>query len=290
MRFVFLGSAFWVRAALAGVSLVLVYLSFASSSDPVAGAQPQGGILRLSLRTQVQPFKGSDAWEEIVLARDIPARETAILICDMWDRHWCLKASARCDALAMKMVPVLKTAALPGGCRSSMPRPSAWSSTRTRPARRILETPRVTPPAPLALTDPPLPVDDSDGGCDDDPPAKTYKAWTRENAAIPIADEDVISDNGPEIYSFLRQRGIKNLILMGVHTNMCICNRSFGIKQMTRWGIRCILVRDLTDAMFNPKMKPFVSHEEGTELVIRHIEKYWCPSIESCDFSGGRLP
>ena len=62
----------------------------------------------------------------------------------------------------------------------------------------------------------------------------------------------MISDNGAEIYSFLRERGIRTLLVMGVHTNMCILNRSFAIKRMTALGIRCILVRDLTDAMYNP--------------------------------------
>jgi hypothetical protein len=70
---------------------------------------------------------------------------------------------------------------------------------------------------------------------------------------------------------------------MGVHTNMCILNRSFAIKQMTKWGLRCILVRDLTDAMYDPKAQPFVTHEQGTELVIQHIEKHWCPTVESAE-------
>jgi hypothetical protein len=70
---------------------------------------------------------------------------------------------------------------------------------------------------------------------------------------------------------------------MGVHTNMCVLNRSFAIKQMTRWGIRCVLVRDLTDAMYNPKKRPNVTHEEGTELVIGHIEKWWCPTVLSSE-------
>jgi len=64
---------------------------------------------------------------------------------------------------------------------------------------------------------------------------------------------------------------------------MCILNRKFAIKQMTEWGIRCILVRDLTDAMYNPRKPPYVSHSAGTELVIQHIEKYWCPTVLSAD-------
>ena len=68
---------------------------------------------------------------------------------------------------------------------------------------------------------------------------------------------------------------------MGVHTNMCVLNRSFAIKQMTDWGVPCVLVRDLTDAMYNPADEPHVSHEQGTELVIEHIEKYWAPTVSS---------
>ena len=35
--------------------------------------------------------------------------------------------------------------------------------------------------------------------------------------------------------------------------------------------------------MYDPSQPPFVSHTRGTQLVIEHIEKYWCPSIASDD-------
>jgi hypothetical protein len=70
---------------------------------------------------------------------------------------------------------------------------------------------------------------------------------------------------------------------MGVHTNMCVLNRTFAIKQMTKWGERSILVRDLTDSMYNPRDRPFVAHDQGTELVIEHIEKYWAPTVLSSE-------
>ena len=66
---------------------------------------------------------------------------------------------------------------------------------------------------------------------------------------------------------------------MGVHTNICILNRGFGIRQMTRLGFNIVLVRDLTDAMYDPRTRPFVSHTRGTELVVEHIESKWCASI-----------
>jgi len=51
--------------------------------------------------------------------------------------------------------------------------------------------------------------------------------------------------------------------------------------------LRCILVRDLTDAMYNPASRPFVSHAQGTELVIQHIERYWAPSVTSNELISG---
>ena len=79
----------------------------------------------------------------------------------------------------------------------------------------------------------------------------------------------------------LKERGIDTVFYMGVHANMCILNRTFGIRQLSRWGIRCVLVRDLTDAMYEPSSRPFVSHAAGTELVIEYIEQHWAPTVTS---------
>ena len=146
--------------------------------------------------------------------------------------------------------------------------------------------PRSVPPLPLQFDEGPLPIDDSDEGCDT-PGDKPHKAWSREITTLMIAPGDVVSDKGEEIYNVLRQRNIDTLLYMGVHANMCILNRSFGIRQMSKWGLRCILVRDLTDAMYNPASRPFVSHAQGTELVIQHIERYWAPSVTSNELISG---
>ena len=45
-------------------------------------------------------------------------------------------------------------------------------------------------------------------------------------------------------------------------------------------------MRDMTDTMYNPDKRPYVSHFAGTELVIKHVEKFWCPSITSTDITG----
>ena len=146
--------------------------------------------------------------------------------------------------------------------------------------KAALSIPKADPPPPRLLDSPKLPIDDSDGGCDTEGD-KQYRAWSRQHASIVIGPNDLISDNGGEVYSALKLRSIQTLFVMGVHTNMCILNRTFAIKQMTRWGVNCVLIRDLTDAMYDPNDAPRVSHQRGTELVIEHIEKHWCPSVLS---------
>ena len=238
--------------------------------------------VQIPVRSRIQPFKGSDVWKEIHLTESFDPARSAVLICDMWDDHWCSGSSKRVGQLVTRMVPVLTEAR--GKKLLIVHAPSdVMDFYQDYPQRKFMQQFSGSKPEPgLSLIDPPLPIDDKQGGCDTG--ETTRKAWKRQHPGIPIEPNDVISDKGPEIYSLLKLRGIDTIFIMGVHTNMCVLNRTFAIKQMTKWGMRCILVRDLTDAMYDPKASPFVSHEQGTELVIQHIEKYWCPTILSADF------
>jgi nicotinamidase-related amidase len=234
----------------------------------------------LHLRSRVELFRGSGEWREVRVDHKLAPAETALLICDMWDNHWCRGASARVEKLVARAAPFIDRARRNGILIIHAPS-DTMEFYKDSPQRRLaLAAPPVEPPAPLALDAPPLPIDDSDGGCDT-AGDKSHRAWSRQHAGIPVRDGDIISDKGAEVYNVLKLRGIRTLLVMGVHTNMCVLNRTFAIKQMTRWGVPSILVRDLTDAMYDPNDRPYVSHDRGTELVIEHIEKYWAPTTTS---------
>lgn len=237
--------------------------------------------LAIDLRSRVEAFKGTGDWQAVSLRQPVAVEKTAVLICDMWDKHWCRGATERVGGLVTKMAPFLEAARKQGIQIIHAPSETMDFYKDAPQRKRMLALPKIDPPTPLSLFDPPLPIDDKRGGCDT--PDQFYKAWTREHPGLRIDASDVVSDNGAEIYSFLRERGIGTLLVMGVHTNMCVLNRSFAIKRMTSLGIRCILVRDLTDAMYNPEDAPHVSHDAGTQLVIEYIEKYWSPSTTSAD-------
>ena len=221
----------------------------------------------------------------VTIQATIDPTKTAVVVCDMWDDHWCKAASKRCGELAKAADPVLKACRDKGMTIIHAPSDCMAFYTDHPARKRMLAVKKLDKkdlPKEKELPNPPLPVDDSDGGCDDDKPAKQHKAWTRQHAAIAIDDDkDYISDSGVEAYSLMKEKGIHALFVMGVHTNMCVLNRSFAIKQMVKWDIRTFLVRDLTDAMYNPKMKPFVTHQRGTDMIVEHIEAHWCPTVLS---------
>jgi len=223
------------------------------------------------------------------------AAKTAVVICDMWDDHTCKNAAKRVGEMVGRANEFIKDARKRGALIIHCPSDTMKFYEGT-PQRKLAQAaPKVDTSVPLQRwvkilpdREGKLPIDDSDGGNDDETPGAKGPPypWTRQNAAIEIMDGDAITDSAEAFY-LMKQRGIENVIELGVHTNMCVLGRPFSIRQLVTQGMNVILVRDLTDAMYNPKMAPFVTHFEGTRLVIEHIEKYWCPTTTSSALLGG---
>ncbi|NLE43134.1 MAG: cysteine hydrolase [Chloroflexi bacterium] len=242
-------------------------------------------MLTLRLRRQelTRDDGGRAVWRTLTGEDVIPARAVGILVCDVWDQHWCRGAEERVDAMAARINELLQAARGRGVLIIHSPSDTMDFYAGNQARERVWEAPRVPLPEEREHIDPPLPIDDSDRGCDTKETVE-YRVWHRQHRAIHIdEDQDFITDEGQQVYSIIIKRNIRRLLYVGVHTNMCILNRGFGIKQMVRWGVPVALVRDLTDAMYNPAKPPYVSHDEGTQLVVGFIEKFWCPSVSSED-------
>lgn len=225
---------------------------------------------------------GHHVWREESVRRAIPASQIAMIVCDMWDAHWSRGASERVDAMVPRMNEVLKAARAKGIRIIHAPSDTMNTYAETPARRRVRSAPYMSPPTEGERVSPPLPIDDSDGGSDTGETEIHKAVWTRQHPGLEIDQNvDGISDNGQEIYNYLQEHGIRQVLIMGVHTNMCILNRSFGIKQWVKWGVNVALVRDLTDSMYNPARSPYVDHDTGTQLVIGYIEKFWCPTVTS---------
>jgi nicotinamidase-related amidase len=216
--------------------------------------------------------------------------QTALVLCDLWDHHWCRGAAERVAEMAPRANEFVRAARRQGALIVHCPSETMRFYEHTPQRRRALDAPR----APLARPDGsgrppegPLPIDASDGGCDDLPRCGEGTPWTREIQTIEMADEDAVTDSD-EIYGLFRERGIRNVMILGVHLNLCVLGRSFGIRQLVQHGLQVVLVRDLTDTMYNSRQPPFVSHFTGNDLMIEHVERYWCPTISSTDLVGGQ--
>jgi nicotinamidase-related amidase len=249
--------------------------------------------MELSLRSRLEK---DGRFAVVEKAETWSAKQTAIIICDMWDRHWCRGATARVGELAPRL-SAFATAARERGALIIHAPSGCIEVYKDHPGRRLAQAaPRAANlPKDIgswckqipAETKGTYPIDQSDGGCDCEPSCRTFNAWNRQIESIQIADEDAISDSGVEIWNLLEQRGVRNVILVGVHTNMCVLGRPFGLRQLVRNGRHAVLARDLTDTMYNSRAWPHVSHFRGTELIIEHIEKYVCPTITSDQLLGG---
>ena len=250
--------------------------------------------LSLNLRSQLlqQDASGRNCWRERLDSALWPIDKTCLLLCDVWDNHWSKGAAERLCAMVPRMNAVVNVLRERGVQVIHAPSGTMEFYAGTPARQRILDAPHVQAPVDLARGDPPLPVNDSDRGSDTpsldrghfDSDKKPGRAWTRQHPGIDIdQDRDGICDDGALIYNLMQQVGIESMLIMGVHTNMCVLNRTFAIKQMVRWGKRVVLIRDLTDAMYNPAKPPYVNHAEGTRLIIEYIEKFWCPTVSSAD-------
>ncbi|MAG93525.1 MAG: protein-signal peptide and transmembrane prediction [Planctomycetaceae bacterium] len=249
-------------------------------------------MLKLHAQRRVETAVQGGRVEPIVEELNWQVSETAIIICDMWADHPCQLAAQRVGAMAPKMNRVVTEARAQGVAVIHAPSSGVKHYEQTPFRKRMKQAARAEPPVPIkgwCYLDPEkedkLPIDDSDGGCDDPNPQPNPGFDRHEHPAIKIVGYDGISADGQEIYNFLEQEGIKNVVMMGVHANMCILGRPFGIRQLRYLGKDVVLVRDLTDAMYDPRDAPHVSHKRGTQLVVEHIERYWCPTILSRDLT-----
>ena len=223
-------------------------------------------------------------------------KETALVICDMWAKHWCDSATRRVGEMAPRMNQLAEALRDRGVLIIHCPS-SGVKYYQDTPMRKLAQlAPVLETRIPLQSwcsldekREKPLPIDDSDDGCDCQPRCSTdgNRMDRHQIAVIKIKQGDAVTDSA-EAYYLMRQRGIKNVIIVGVHTNMCVLGRPFSIRQMVYQGQNVALVRDLTDTMYNPRSRPFVPHTQGTDLVIEHIERHWCPTFSSKNILGGK--
>ena len=267
--------------------------------------------LKLTLRSKQPTAPKSGRFHTVTRDETWAGNQTAVIVCDMWDLHHCLNATRRGAEMVPRMNKVLNEARRRGAIIIHAPS-SCMETYNDHPARKRAQSTTRSENLPQDIgkwcyqipeeEQGEYPIDQTDGGEDDDPQehadwakklekmGRNPKApWKSQTDLLTIdADHDFISDNGEEIWSILEKHNRQNVILVGVHTNMCVLGRPFGLRQLSKNGKNVVLMRDMTDTMYNPEKRPFVSHFTGTDLIVDHIEKWVCPTVTSDQVLGGQ--
>ncbi|MCA9190256.1 MAG: ThuA domain-containing protein [Planctomycetales bacterium] len=296
------------RLAITPSLIVLMICSLLSAQEPLA----------LTLRYQTPVFESVDnpdqtvqhAFHRLTRQDNWSPTRTAVIVCDMWDSHHCVNAVRRVHELVPRMDSFLNTMRAQGAKIIHAPS-SCMAAYENTPARIRAQTVPATEQYPTDINSwcdqipseelAAYPIDQSQGGEDDDPLEHQLWAsqlasmgrnprspWVRQAEGLTIDHElDFISDNGSEIWNILTQYQLDNVMLVGVHTNMCVLGRPFGLRRLREAGKNVVLVRDLTDTMYDPQAWPYVDHFTGTDLVVAHIERFVCPTIASNQVLGG---
>ena len=285
--------------ALIGSSCLLITLS-AQAED-----------FQLQLRSAAETSPDSGRFHTVLQREEWNPSQTALIVCDVWDSHNCYNAVQRVNEFAPRLNKVVEEARQRGTTIIHAPS-NCMDFYADHPCRARAETLSKSPHLPDQITQwcyqipseerGTYPIDQTDGGCDDTPEEHaTWEQelvrqgrreqkwpWIKQTTDIHIDESrDYISDRGDEIWSILEHHGIENVIMTGVHTNMCVLGRPFGLRRMAQNGKNVVLMRDMTDTMYNPGSAPYVSHFTGTDLIVGHIEKYVCPTITSDQIIGG---
>jgi nicotinamidase-related amidase len=224
--------------------------------------------------------------------------KTAVVVCDMWDTHHCVSAARRVADMAPRMDALIRNLRREGALIIHAPHDCMDFYRDTRARMQAVHAPLAETPIPIGWNSweadettllPQTLIHPGPCSCDSPAPCNDGQGpypWTRQTPAIQISADDAVSDDGQEVVNLLEQRRIMDVVLMGVHTNVCVLSRPYGIRQLVRLGKSPVLCRDLTDSFHRDPR----GHDWGNEQIIAHVERRWCPTVTSDELVGGTTP
>lgn len=260
----------------------------------------------LSKRTAIQDC---GLWKRSTENVSWDSDRVAVIICDVWDYHHSINAVRRLDEMLSSMNALVGKMRQQGSLVIHAPSDCMPHYAEHPSRRRAVTIPKHAVPDGIASWNCKLerevstiyPLDQSDGGEDDE--TEEHQTWAEKlaslgrNPSLPWGAQhpaiaidpanDYISDRGDEVWAILKHHRIEHVVMIGVHTNMCVLGRPFGLRQLVNQGMDVVLVRDLTDCMYNPNRWPYVDHYSGNDLMISYVENVVCPTITSDQILGG---
>ena len=215
--------------------------------------------------------------QPIINPTQLDLTRTGVVIIDMWNWHWCKTATERVASMVPRMERCLIAARRLGMQIFFCPTDAVDAYVGTPQRERIFAMPMLKLPTPATI-DCPAPPQGPGCACGPEKCKGNY-GWDAMHPALSIHADDLMPNSFQSLYSICKNRGIENLIYLGVHTQVCLLGKSVGLKNMKSVGFNCILARDLTDS--HPDFDPArgIDPDDLTARTVAHFEKYLCSTI-----------
>lgn len=216
----------------------------------------------------------------------VPVSQTALVLLDVWQRHYIKDTEARGETIIQeKLVPLLRE------CRKKgMPVIHAPSPPVARIHPNWVKLVSETEMSPQRDNWPPKEFLNLSG---------PYKAFGRPKEpresekqnlpplrihpdVQPLKNEAVVA-TGEELHRYCKKNGILFLIFAGFNTNACVLSRDYGATQMSGRGYQVVLVRDCTTGMETRETQPTLSQTNGAILILEMFGQYSITSAEIID-------
>ncbi len=214
----------------------------------------------------------------------IPLSQAAVVLIDVWDRHYLLDTQARTEAIIKDRLAPLLDACREAGLLVIHAPSSVVAQQHPNWKPRQPVAPVSRPPS-----DWPPPAFRSKSG--------EFRAYARpaeprepelvelrsrlqmHALAQPVGDEPVIG-TGDELHSLCREKGILFLLFAGFNTNACILMRDYGTLAMSQRGYEVVLIRDCTTGMESRDSHPQLAQTNGAILLLEMFGQYSITSEE----------
>ncbi len=257
---------------------------------PVQSGQLKEGKTQLYIRPRYYRWHVNEGqeWTEknteyATLNWKIPVAQCALVLVDVWQRHYIREPEERAEhIIETRLVPLMKACRAKGLEIIHAPAPEAahvhpnWIN----PEREVKP----------------------ERGADDWPPREfrqlsgTYRQYGRpvepreaERQRLPPLSihpkaepekGEVVVATGDELHSYLKKKGKLFLLFAGFNTNACILSRDYGTLEMSRRGYQVLLIRDCTTGMESFESQATLAQTNGAILQLEMFGQYSITSPE----------
>ncbi|GAA4444865.1 hypothetical protein GCM10023091_35640 [Ravibacter arvi] len=252
------------------------------------GSEMEKGKLHVKPRYYRWHVDEGEAWTEANTGHarldwEIPVSQTALVLVDVWQRHYIKEPEERAEKIIDDHLLPLMTACRANGLEIiHAPAPEA---ARVHP--RWINLPETAKVHDQAGEWPPKDFRRLSGSYSQyRRPTEPREAERQRLPALrihpkaePQGDEIVIA-TGDELHQYCRQKGILFLFFAGFNTNACILSRDYATIEMGKRGYQVLLVRDCTTGMESSESQATLAQTNGAILQLEMFGQYTVTSDE----------